>query len=79
MPIKRNIETAILRHLKAKEITIIIGARQVGKTTLLKSIKRDLDIQSHQQYFQSQQAFLQKLKLVYSCRKTSTSIGKQCT
>ena len=44
MYIKRKIEKDILRHLKAKEITIIVGARQVGKTTLIKSIKKDLDV-----------------------------------
>jgi len=78
MYIKRKIEKDILRHLKAKEITIIVGARQVGKTTLIKSIKKDLDavgkntiflnldIQSHQQYFTTQQAFLQKLSLEFN-------------
>lgn len=77
MDIKRNITTNITQHLKAKEITIIVGARQVGKTTLLKAIKKDLDaigentiffnldIQSHQQYFQSQQALLKKIALEF--------------
>ena len=78
MLIKRKIEKAIIQHLSAKEITIIVGARQVGKTTLLKSLKKDLDgtgertiffnfdIQTDQQYFQSQNSFLQKLKLEFA-------------
>lgn len=65
----------IRQHLSVKEITILVGACQVGKTTLLKSIKQqldnqrertiffNLDIQSDQVYFQSQTAFLQKLAL----------------
>lgn len=88
MYIKRKIEKTILRHLKAKEITIIVGARQVGKTTLIKSIKKDLDaagantiffnldIQSHQQYFSSQQAFLQKLNLEFDGKPTFVFIDE---
>ncbi|PIR12744.1 ATPase [Candidatus Falkowbacteria bacterium CG11_big_fil_rev_8_21_14_0_20_39_10] len=37
--IKRNIFPLILDHLSDKEITVIIGPRQVGKTTLLDQIR----------------------------------------
>ena len=73
--IKRTIYPSISRHLKAKEITIITGARQVGKTTLLKQISQDLiqdnkkiqffnlDIPSNFIYFANQENLLQKIKL----------------
>ena len=39
---KRNLYYKCLEHLKRDEITIITGARQVGKTTILKQIKSHL-------------------------------------
>ncbi len=73
--IKRTIYPSIFRHLKAKEITIITGARQIGKTTLLKQISKELvqqnkkiqffnlDIPSDNTYFANQENLLQKIKL----------------
>ena len=73
--IKRTILKDILNHLKAKEITLISGARQVGKTTLMKEVKRildnrgkktlylNLDIDSDFVHFQSQERLLQKIQL----------------
>ncbi|MCC5930342.1 MAG: ATP-binding protein [Cyclobacteriaceae bacterium] len=75
MIIERHIKPNIVEHLQKKEITIITGARQTGKTTLLLDIKKDLensgqkvlllnlDIDSHRQYFRSQEALLQKTRL----------------
>lgn len=40
--IKRSIEKKIRKYLKRKEILAIVGARQVGKTTLMKHIFSDL-------------------------------------
>jgi predicted AAA+ superfamily ATPase len=40
--VKREIFDEIYTHLKEKEITIITGARQVGKTTILLSLKEKL-------------------------------------
>lgn len=37
--LKRNLYYKCLEHLNKREITIITGARQVGKTTILKQIK----------------------------------------
>ncbi len=37
--IKRSIFSEILNHLREKEMTVIIGPRQTGKTTLLEQIK----------------------------------------
>ena len=75
MMIIRTIKDKIIRSLDLKEITIITGARQVGKTTVLKEIIADLkgkgknvlyfnlDIEEDGRYFQSQQKLLQKIEL----------------
>lgn len=36
--IKRNIKSEIVNHLPQREITLITGARQIGKTTLLNEV-----------------------------------------
>ena len=41
--IKRTIFNPIKSHLKEKEITLIIGPRQAGKTTLMNLLKNELD------------------------------------
>ena len=41
--ITRNVWLRCVKYVKRKEIVLIIGARQVGKTTLLKQIKKKLD------------------------------------
>lgn len=75
--IKRRILTQLLSHLSSKEITLIVGARQVGKTTVMKEIKRileqenrktlylNLDFDSDFHYLDSQEKFLQKLRLEF--------------
>ncbi len=75
MEVKRDIREEIEGHLSQKEITLITGARQVGKTTLLENLEaalrgRDkrvlllnLDIDSHRPYFKSQELLLQKINL----------------
>lgn len=40
--VPREIFQPLLHHLKEEEITIILGARQVGKTTLLRELKEHL-------------------------------------
>ena len=69
--ISRNLKDKILESLKLKEITVLIGARQVGKTTLLKEIIGELDnvlyfnldIEQDSVHFESQEIFLQKVEL----------------
>lgn len=75
MLIRRELKHQIWEHLSKKEITIITGARQTGKTTLLQEIKEDLekegnrvlflnlDNYSHLAYFESQEKLLQKIEL----------------
>ncbi len=73
--IKREIKDKVVSNLVRKEITIIIGARQVGKTTLLKEIMAglkgqgrpvlyfNLDIEEDSRHFRSQQILLDKIRL----------------
>ncbi len=73
--IKRTIKKIIIKSLSLKEVTIITGARQVGKTTVLKEViselKRkgeqvfylNLDIEEDATHLQSQQYLLNKIKL----------------
>jgi uncharacterized protein len=75
MFIKRDIKKEVTEHLKAREITLITGARQIGKTTLLIEIQDELiqqgkkvlflnlDNDSHFPFFQSQDLLLQKITL----------------
>ena len=73
--IKRAIKDRIVKSLGIKEITIIIGARQIGKTTILKDVIADLrktgkkviyfnlDIEEDNRYFVSQKQLLNKIEL----------------
>lgn len=75
--IKRAIFDEVKKHLLAKEITMIVGARQVGKTTLLQAlfsgVKRDgkkaiffnLDVEADANFFSSQEKFLDRLRLEF--------------
>ncbi len=75
--IDRKIKSKLLDSLKLKEITILIGARQIGKTTLLKEIIKglenalyfNLDIEQDNRYFNSQQEFLNKIQLEVGSEK----------
>lgn len=73
--INRDIENKITDSLEKKEITVIAGARQVGKTTTLKYIISklksrgekvlyfNLDIEQDNKYFVSQQLLISKIQL----------------
>lgn len=75
--IARKIKSKLLDSLKLKEITILIGARQIGKTTILKEIIKglknalyfNLDIEQDNRYFNSQQEFLNKIQLEVGSKK----------
>lgn len=51
MYIKREIYEKIKGHLSAKEITLIVGPRQVGKTTLAKKLQSELEKQNEKVLF----------------------------
>lgn len=75
MIIKRALLNELKNHLSAKEISIIIGPRQVGKTTLMKEIEAELrskkrkvlflnlDIENDKVFFESQELLLRKIRL----------------
>ncbi len=75
MEIYRTLIENVKNHLSSKEITILIGARQVGKTTLLKALLKELDnigekylflnldIERDAYFFSSQELLLQKIRL----------------
>jgi len=75
MMIKRKIFNELKSHLVNKEITLLVGARQSGKTTLLRLLEEDLkqsgkktvffnlDIEGDNIHFNSQDSLLKKIKL----------------
>ena len=79
--IKRNIYSAIKKHQSAKEMTVLVGPRQIGKTTLLKLLQKDLeksgtqtfflnlDYEPDMRYVTSQQNLLAKIELEFGNRQ----------
>ena len=75
MLIKRNIIHELEEHLHRPEITLITGARQIGKTTIMNILQEklhnqglptlffNLDFERDSKYFISQDTFLSKIKL----------------
>ncbi len=73
--IQRELFEELQRHLSKKEISLIVGPRQVGKTTLMhllkdslekvgeKTLFLSLDFESDQPFFQSQRALISKIQL----------------
>lgn len=73
--IKRTIYNEIKNHLHQKEISLIVGPRQAGKTTIMLMLKQELeeqgkktllmnlDIEADRYFFQSQQSLVKKLEL----------------
>lgn len=49
--VQRKKQTLIAEHLSKKEFTILIGARQIGKSTLLKQLFEDLNQKGETVYF----------------------------
>ena len=73
--IKRKLFTELIDHLTQKEMSLIIGPRQAGKTTLMEMLKKhldqsgertlflNLDIEWDRPHFDSQAALLRKIEL----------------
>lgn len=73
--LKRKLLTDLKAHLDRKEISLIVGPRQAGKTTLMSMLRKELqrrgfktlflslDFESDQPFFQSQKNLLQKIRL----------------
>lgn len=75
MLIKRHLFEALKAHLDKKEISLIVGPRQAGKTTLMillrdhvelsgkRTVTFNLDIEADRQFFDSQEGLLRKVAL----------------
>jgi len=73
--IKRTLYNDLISHLPQKEISLIVGPRQAGKTTLMYLLKEyldkqgettvflNLDLESDQQFFSSQASLISKIRL----------------
>ncbi len=73
--IKRKLYSELIDHLPQKEMSLIIGPRQAGKTTLMEMVKAyldnggertlflNLDIEWDRPHFDSQAALLKKIEL----------------
>lgn len=78
--IKRRLLDDLKGHLSAKEISLIVGPRQAGKTTLmmdlksfaekqgLKTVFLSLDFEEDRPFFNSQQSLLDRLRLEFGDR-----------
>jgi uncharacterized protein len=74
--IRRRILPALEQHLSAPEITLLIGPRQVGKTTLIRALLRgleakgqrtvffNLDFEEDMRWFASQRLLLDRLEFL---------------
>ena len=72
--IKRLIFEDLKKHLQQKEMTLIAGPRQAGKSTLLLLLKKyledqrektvllNLDVEDDREFFVSQQALVAKIR-----------------
>ena len=79
--IKRNIFLELKEHLNKKEIGLIVGHRQAGKTTLMSLLADDLnkqekpalslnyDIEKDREFFGSQEKLLKKIELEIGNKK----------
>ncbi|NUQ56900.1 MAG: ATP-binding protein [Candidatus Paceibacter sp.] len=81
MFIKRNIFEALKNHLDKKEMTLIVGPRQAGKTTLMMELKEylektgnktvflSLDFENDRKFFTTQNSLTERLKLEFGNNK----------
>lgn len=79
--IKREMLEKVEDHLEKEEISLIVGARQVGKTTLMQQLKEELeedgentlylsmDIQEDRTHFESQQDLIDRVELEFGEEK----------
>lgn len=86
--IKRKIFKDLEKHLLEKEMSLIVGPRQVGKTTLMKQLEEklkqqgektlflNLDFESDKKFFDSQKNLLDKVNLELNNRKSFVFIDE---
>lgn len=88
MFIKREIFPEVLEHMSRKEITLIVGPRQAGKTTLMNLLEKELikkgektlfmslDFERDMPFFRSQQALLERLNLEFGPQRAFVFIDE---
>ncbi len=88
MEISRFIQSELMEHLGKEEITLLIGPRQAGKTTLLRSIADqliqhgatclffNLDIDIDAQHFSSQQRFVERVEALSAGKRAYVFIDE---
>jgi len=79
--IKRKLYQEIKKHIEKPEITLIVGPRQAGKTTLMKLLEEELkrkgeptlflnlDLEYDKVHFRSQEALIQRIRLEFGEKK----------
>jgi predicted AAA+ superfamily ATPase len=79
--VNRNLLEEVESHLEKDEISLIVGARQVGKTTLMQELRSKLeennentvylsmDIQEDRTHFESQQDLIDRVQLEFGDEK----------
>lgn len=79
--IKRKLFEEIKKHLSKPEITLIVGPRQAGKTTIMKTLEEELkrkgertlylnlDIEHDKEHFRSQASLLRRIELEFGKNK----------
>lgn len=75
--IKRRLLEAVRAHLQEQEISLVVGPRQAGKTTLMEGLRDELvasgektlflsmDIEEHQKFFVSQSALFDRMNIEF--------------
>lgn len=86
--IKRTVLEALKKHLTQPEATVLIGSRQVGKTYLMKLLQNNLeakgektvflnlDVEDNKQFFTSQSALVNYLRLQLGDNKSYVFIDE---
>ena len=86
--IKRNLFQKVLSALNSREIILIIGPRQCGKTTLMKLVEEflkskkertiflNLDFEEDKKYFETQKKLIDKLDLEFDHKKAFVFIDE---
>src|SRR3989337_2179488 len=81
MPIKRYMFSELVAHLSKKELSLIVGPRQAGKTTLMlqvpdylkkkneKTLFLSLDFEGDTPHFNTQAALLDRINLEFGKKK----------
>lgn len=72
--IQRKKQNSILNHLSKKEFTILIGARQIGKSTLLKQLFEDLTKKGEIAYFLN----LDRKEILEELNESPENLFKMC-